>query len=112
MQAEAAAEESAKEDELKEARKEAAGLIEAARQEADEYRTAERARIDEEIVGLREQAQTDVDASKQQALSELRGEVASLAIGAAEEVLGQNLDQEANEALVESFIDRVGADNG
>ena len=112
MQAEASAEESARENELKEARKEASALVEAARKEADDYRTAERGRIDEEIAGLREQAQADADASKQQALAELRGEVATLAIGAAEEVIGQNLDQEANEALVESFIDRVGADNG
>jgi F0F1-type ATP synthase membrane subunit b/b' len=36
--------------------------------------------------------------------------VASLAIGAAEQVIGRNLDQETNVALVEAYINQVGAD--
>jgi F-type H+-transporting ATPase subunit b len=109
IRSEATAEESAREDELKEARKEAAAHVEAARKEADAYRTAEREKIDAEMVTLREQGQADVEASKQQALTELRGEVATLAIGAAEQVVGQNLDRAANERLVEDFIDSVGS---
>ena len=109
---EATAEESAREDELKEARKEAAAHVEAARKEADTYRSSERAKVDAEMVMLREQGQADVESSKEQALSELRGEVATLAIGAAEQVLGQNLDRAANERLVEDFIDRVGSGSG
>jgi F0F1-type ATP synthase membrane subunit b/b' len=35
--------------------------------------------------------------------------VATLAIGAAEQVVGQSLSNEANVALVEQFIDSVGA---
>lgn len=105
---EAKAEESAREDELKEARKEATAHIEAARKEADTYRTAEREKIDVEMVELREQGQVDIESSKQQALSELRGEVATLAIDAAEQVVGQNLDRATNERLVEEFIDSVG----
>ena len=106
---EAKAEESARGDELKAARKEAAAHIEAARAEAEEYRSTERAKIDAELAELREQGQADAEASKQQAIAELRGEVATLAIGAAEQVVGQNLDRAANERIVEAFIDSVGA---
>ena len=109
---EATAEESARDDALKEARKEAAAHVEAARKEADSYRSEERSKIDAEMVELRAQGQADVEASKQQALTELRGEVATLAIGAAEQVIGQNLDRAANERLVEDFIDSVGSGAG
>lgn len=94
---------------LAEARHEAARIIEEARQDADTYRTDKRAEVDAEIARLREQAQADVEASKAQALADIRGEVATLAIGAAEQVVGQSLDRDANVALVEQFIDSVGA---
>lgn len=109
---EAAAEETAREDELRQARKEAATHIETARREAEEYRSAEREKIDTELAELRTQGRADVEASKRQALSEIRGEVATLAIAAAEQVVGQNLDRATNERLVEDFIDRVGSDRG
>jgi F-type H+-transporting ATPase subunit b len=94
---------------LAEARTEAARIIEEARQDADAYRTDKRAEADAEIVRLREQAQADVESSKAQAIADIRGEVATLAIGAAEQVVGQSLDRDANIALIEQFIDSVGA---
>jgi F-type H+-transporting ATPase subunit b len=94
---------------LAEAKTEAARIIEEARQDADKYRGDKRAEADAEIARLKEQAAADVEASKAQAIADIRGEVANLAIGAAEQVVGQNLDREANVALVEQFIDSVGA---
>lgn len=66
------------------------------------------AEADAEIARLKEQAQADVEAAKAQAIADIRGEVATLAIGAAEQVVGQSLDRDANVALVEQFIDSVG----
>ena len=43
-------------------------------------------------------------------MNDLRGEVAQLAIGAAESVVGANLDRDASVALVEAYINQVGAD--
>jgi F-type H+-transporting ATPase subunit b len=94
---------------LAEARQEAARIIEEARQDADGYRTQKRSEIDAEIVRLREQAQADIESSKAQAIADIRGEVATLAVAAAEQVVSQNLDRDANLALVEQFIDSVGA---
>jgi F-type H+-transporting ATPase subunit b len=94
---------------LAEARGEAARIIEEARQDADAYRAEKRADADAEIARLKEQAQSDVESSKAQAITDIRSEVATLAIAAAEQVVGQSLDREANVALVEQFIDSVGA---
>ena len=94
---------------LAEARSDAARIIEEARQDADTYRTDKKTEADAEIARLKAQAQADVEAAKAQAIGDLRGEVATLAIGAAEHVVGQSLDRDANVALVEQFIDSVGA---
>ncbi len=94
---------------LAEARHEAARIIEEARQDADAYRSDKRAEADAEVARIREQAQADVEASRTQAIADIRAEVATLAIGAAEQVVGQSLSNEANVALVEQFIDSVGA---
>ena len=67
------------------------------------------ARADADIAEQRQRAAADIEAAKAQALTDLRSEVAALAIGAAEEVVGHNLDQDTNTALVEDYINRVGA---
>ena len=43
---------------------------------------------------MRERAAADIEAAKAQAIADLRGEVAALAIGAAEVVVGRNLDRD------------------
>jgi F-type H+-transporting ATPase subunit b len=94
---------------LAEAKSEAARIIEEARQDADAYRSDKRTEADAEIARMKEQAAADVESSKAQAVADIRGEVATLAIAAAEQVVGQSLDREANVALVEQFIDSVGS---
>ena len=42
-----------------------------------------------------------------QAIADLRGEVAQLAIGAAEVVVSQNLDQATQIQLIEDYINQV-----
>lgn len=94
---------------VSDAKTEAAQIIEEARQSADQLRADQQARLNEELVAARAQAQTDIDAAKGQAMSELRGEVATIAIGAAESVVGANLDRDAQTRLVEDYINRVQA---
>jgi F-type H+-transporting ATPase subunit b len=94
---------------LADARNESARIIEEARQTADAMKADLQARADADITEQRQRAAADIEAAKAQALTDLRSEVASLAIGAAEEVVGHSLDQATNEALVEDYINRVGA---
>ncbi len=95
---------------LAEAKAEGARIIEEARQTADATRTERARALDEEITEMRRRAAGEIEAAKTQALADLRGEVANIAIGAAEHVVEQNLDAEANRRLVENFIAQVGVD--
>ena len=61
----------------------------------------------EQIRQLQDAARADIEREKQGALSELRAEVARLAIAAAEKLLSENLDEEKNRKLVRDFIDNV-----
>jgi F-type H+-transporting ATPase subunit b len=97
------------ESKVSDAKAEAARIIEEARQGADQLRADQQARLNEELAAARAAAQADIDAAKGQAMSELRGEVATIAIGAAESVVGANLDRDAQTRLVEDYINRVQA---
>lgn len=97
------------ESKVSEAKAEAGRIIEEARQDADRLRADQQARLNEELAAARATAQADIDAAKGQAMSELRGEVATIAIGAAESVVGANLDREAQTRLIEDYINRVQA---
>ena len=59
-------------------KRQAARIIEEARQDADAYRTDKRAEADAEVARIREQAQADVEASRTQAIADIRAEVATL----------------------------------
>ena len=95
------------ESKVADAKAEAARIIEEARQSADQLRADQQARLNEELAVARSQAQADIDAAKAQAMNELRGEVATIAIGAAESVVGANLDRDAQTRLIEDYINRV-----
>lgn len=94
---------------LADARQESARIIEEARQAADSVRSDLQAKAEADIAEMRQRAAADIESAKAQAIADLRGEVTALAIGAAEQVVGRNLDQDTNAALVEAYIDQVGA---
>ncbi|MCU1497242.1 MAG: synthase, subunit b [Acidimicrobiales bacterium] len=98
------------EAQLAEARTQAARILEDARQAADEVKATLVAKAEADVAEMRAKAAADIEAAKVQAIADLRGEVANLAIGAAEQVVERSLDRETSVALVESFINQVGAD--
>lgn len=94
---------------LAEAKAEAARIIDAARDEAETVRAERISAIDGEIATKRAQADADIEAAKERAMSEMRGQVTALAVGAAERIVEQSLDADAHSTLVNNFIDRVGS---
>ncbi len=56
-----------------------------------------------EVQLAKEEIQRDVEAAKQQ----LRGEVADLAIKAAEKILDESLDQQKNKKIVDNFLSQI-----
>lgn len=95
---------------LADAKTESNRIIEEARQTADQLRSDLAARAEAEIAETRQRAQADIEAAKVQAISDLKAEVASIAIGAAEVVVRKNLDQATQTQLIEDYINQVAAD--
>jgi F-type H+-transporting ATPase subunit b len=94
---------------LANARNEAGRIIEEARQAADELRRELRARAEAEAVELRNRAQADIEATVAEARAELERQVADFAITLAEKIVERSLDRQAQQALIERYIEEVGA---
>lgn len=92
---------------LADAKAEAGRIIEEARAAADTVKRDQEARLQAELAEMRERAAADVEAAKAQAIADLRGEVATLAIGAAEVIVGRSLDRDTQTQLVEQYIASV-----
>jgi F-type H+-transporting ATPase subunit b len=92
---------------LADAKAESGRIIEEARQQADAVKRDQEARVQTEIASMRERAAADVEGAKSQALADLRGEVADLAIGAAEVIVQRNLDHDTQVQLVEQYIESL-----
>jgi F-type H+-transporting ATPase subunit b len=92
---------------LADARNESARIIEEARQAADGLRRDQEQRLQNELAELRQRAAADIESAKRQAISDLKDEVAQLAIGAAEVIVQHNLDPDTQVRLVESYIEQV-----
>ncbi len=92
---------------LNDAKSEAGRIIEESRQAADQIKRDQEARLQDELAELRTRAVADIDAAKAQAMSDLRGEVAKLAIGAAETIVQRNLDEATQTQLVDEYINSI-----
>jgi F-type H+-transporting ATPase subunit b len=92
---------------LADARNESARIIEESRQAADALRRDQEQRLQTELAELRERAAGDIEAAKRQAIADLRGDVAELAIGAAEVIVQRSLDRDTQARLVDNYIEQV-----
>jgi F-type H+-transporting ATPase subunit b len=97
---------------LAEARREAAALSERAAQAAEAAAADIRAQAKLESDRIRERARADAEQFHQQALSQLRAEVASMAVLAAGRILGKEVDAKAHQALIERSLDEAGTELG
>jgi F-type H+-transporting ATPase subunit b len=97
--------------ELREARRQAAEIIEGANRTAELLRADLRAQADEEANRMVENARRDIEAERQKALQSVRAQVADLVVAATERVVGESLDGERHRKLIEKAITEV-AGNG
>ncbi len=89
---------------LAEARAEANVILAGARAAADERRAALQAEADTEIAEMRRSAQAEIDQARAEALSGMRGDVSSLAVGAAQIVLGRDLDAGNQQSVIDQAL--------
>jgi F-type H+-transporting ATPase subunit b len=92
---------------LTKAQQEAAERVREATTRADEAAREIRAEAENEATEIRNAASVEAEQAKTQALGELRGQVAALAISAAQRIIGEALDERKQHALIEEFFSGV-----
>lgn len=94
---------------LDEARSEAAKLRQDAAAQAEEQAKGILAQANEEARVIVAGASDDAEAERNRILSDLRGQVASIAIAAANKLVGESLSEERQRALIADFFAKVPA---
>ena len=89
-------------DLLKEARTEAIAIVENAKKQGDVTRDEIITIARNEAIHLKESAIRDIDTEKERAIAAVREEVVSLSVLAASKVLGKEVSEEDNRALIEA----------
>jgi F-type H+-transporting ATPase subunit b len=97
---------------LASARREIQEMMTTAQQVAERIQSEARTTAQQEAQRIVETARQEADAERAQAMAELRREVASLAVAAAERVISRSLDDQAHRQLVEQFLDEQPAQAG
>ena len=97
------------EAQLAEAKAAAAAVIDEARVQADRLGKDLQARAEADIAEQRARAAADIESSRRQAIDDLRSDVAAIAVGAAERVVGASLDADVHRTLIDGYIDQVAA---
>jgi F-type H+-transporting ATPase subunit b len=92
---------------LSQAQAEAGQVIRAASERAEELAREIRTAAEKDAVATREAAAGEAEEARTRLLSELRGEVAALAIAAAQKLIGESLDEERQRGLVKEFFSGV-----
>ncbi len=89
---------------ITDARREANEIINRAQKVSAEAREQDIAATRDELARLRERAAAEIEAEKQRAIAELRGEVTDLALAAAGRVVGDSLTGDRQRKLVADFL--------
>jgi F-type H+-transporting ATPase subunit b len=89
---------------LTEARREANDILSRAQKVAQETRDADIAATKEELERLRQRAAAEIEAEKARAISDVRAEVADLALRAAGRVVGETMTSDRERRLVDEFL--------
>ncbi len=91
-------------DQLAGAKKEAAGIVEEARQAAESVRSETIARAQQEAEDIVARAREEADAEAGRAIAAARTQVAGLSVDLAEKVVGRSLDRQAQQGLIDSYL--------
>jgi len=95
---------------LAEARREAAAIAERTTKAAEAAAADLRAQAKVEADRIREKGRADAEHLHDQALAQLRSEVASMVVLAASRILGKEISTEQHRALIERSLDEAGAE--
>ncbi len=94
---------------IAEAQSEANRLVREANERAEQAATELRAEAEKEAEEIRQTAVAEGEQRKERALGEVRGQVAALAVAAAQKVLGEALDEQRQQKLIQEFFSGIEA---
>jgi F-type H+-transporting ATPase subunit b len=95
---------------LAESRKEAASIVESARQAMDEKRRSDMAELDADKQRQLERARQEIAAETRQSLTQIKEHVAELTVAATEKVLRSKLDADEQRRLIEDALSDIDLD--
>ena len=99
---------SKREEELAGSRKEAASIVENAKETAEKNKSHILSEATQEAVRLKEKAQQEIAHNKEEALNSIKGDVADLTVNLASKLLSQQLDAEGQRQLIDRYLDELG----
>ena len=94
---------------LSQAKHEANTSVEDARQAADALRTDLVSRAESEAESIRDKARADAGAEMERAATQVRDQVATLSLELAQKVVAESVDESAQQALVDRYIEDLGS---
>lgn len=93
---------------LQQARQEAYEILEQSRQTSSKQADALIAQAKDETARLKDEALRDIDSEKNKAMAALRGEVGRVSVQIASKLIEKEIDEKANENLVDQYLKDVG----
>jgi F-type H+-transporting ATPase subunit b len=94
---------------LSESKAEAAEIVAEAKKIADDFKRRLEQSAIEEKNSILKSAEIEIASMKESAIAELKTTVATLAIGAAEKLLSEKLDNDASIKLIDQYIEKIEA---
>ena len=92
---------------INEAQAKASDIIREATEQAESVASDIKTNVKAEIVATREEKMTEIEEERNRMLQDLRSQVASLAIAAAQKLIGESLDDSRQQALLDEFFSGV-----
>lgn len=103
--------EAQREEILAEARQEARTITAEANAQLEDLKKASREEANQQAKEILAEARQKAEEERDQMLGKVRGQISALAIAAAQQIIGEKLDEKRQRALVDSFFSSIGADS-
>ena len=95
---------------LQDAQSEAQKVLDGARSQGESLTQGIEAEARQAAVAIREEARISAEAERNAQLAEMRGQVSAIAIAVAQRLIGESLDDQRQQSLIEDFFSKVPAD--
>ncbi len=101
-----------REEALKDSHVEASKIIDRAKQNGEQQKASIVDSAQSEVMTMKDNAKKDIEQQRQEAMSGIKNDVAELSIEIASKIIQKELNAEDQKALVDSYIEGLGKQNG